>query len=340
MRSKDEILHELQQALRDGTVSNADIAQLAGQTTVQDRPTVATQDDKVTHNTAKKISAIDAMFYSAGLIFFVMIMSIVVQMWSVANNSPSVILTGTIGLLLWGFVYYLTKKKARTDIQNGLSDSLLLTGSLLLIAAGYIMSMDINNAIDSLQHLVVAVILLMLGLTHLLFSRFVAKSLPVLMGIVLTSLALAVALVGTLYDAEAPFDLMVFAVSGSALVAMGATRFVAKHNSRQSQIGEVLDVFALFVVLGSCYIATYSGISIVWFAILLAVIVGLFYMSIITRKRRLLGLAVFFLIITILTIAFRYFSGYGATLSLVVATIGVLMTASVAVMLDKKYFSK
>jgi hypothetical protein len=53
-----------------------------------------------------------------------------------------------------------------------------------------------------------------------------------------------------------------------------------------------------------------------------------------------LGNASFFLVLTVITIAFKYFSGFGVTTSLILATIGLLGSALAASNINKKYFKK
>jgi hypothetical protein len=53
-----------------------------------------------------------------------------------------------------------------------------------------------------------------------------------------------------------------------------------------------------------------------------------------------LGNASFFLVLTVITICFRYFNDYGVTTSLILATIGLLGSAAVAAMINKTYFKQ
>jgi hypothetical protein len=58
------------------------------------------------------------------------------------------------------------------------------------------------------------------------------------------------------------------------------------------------------------------------------------------QNKHLLGNASFFMVLTIVTISFKYFSGYGITFSLIVAAIGLLGSAAVASNIHKKYFKQ
>ena len=60
-------------------------------------------------------------------------------------------------------------------------------------------------------------------------------------------------------------------------------------------------------------------------------------MSIAHQSRYLLGSASFFLVLTIITIPFKYFSDYGVTTSLIIASVGLLGTAAAATSINKSY---
>ena len=88
------------------------------------------------------------------------------------------------------------------------------------------------------------------------------------------------------------------------------------------------------------YVASYGDHGLLWLGVLVMGVFTLFYLSIVTQDKRLLGNASFFLVITVITVSFKYFSGYGATTSLVLATLGLLGSAAVASGINKKYFEK
>jgi hypothetical protein len=125
----------------------------------------------------------------------------------------------------------------------------------------------------------------------------------------------------------------------SALLAY-ATRVVAKVNPDREKIHSSFDSFAAFLALLSMYVASYGDYGVLWFGILIAAIFGIFYLSIIMQNKHLLGNASFFMVLTIVTISFKYFSGYGITFSLIVAAIGLLGSAAVASNIHKKYFKQ
>ena len=88
------------------------------------------------------------------------------------------------------------------------------------------------------------------------------------------------------------------------------------------------------------YVASYTDYDIAWVVILIASVLGIFYLSIVTQNKQLLKSGSFFMILTIITISFRYFSGLGVTVSLIVATLGLLGTAVVISSINKKYFKQ
>ncbi len=88
------------------------------------------------------------------------------------------------------------------------------------------------------------------------------------------------------------------------------------------------------------YVSVFGAYSTLWMGALVVAVFGIFYLSIISQNKHLLGNASFFLVLSVITVSFKYFSGYGVTTSLILATIGLLGSAAVAASINKKYFAK
>ena len=86
------------------------------------------------------------------------------------------------------------------------------------------------------------------------------------------------------------------------------------------------------------YVSTYGDRSFMWFILLVASILGIVDASVLMQDKHLLFSASFFLVISIITISFKYFSGFGVSTSLVLATVGLLGSAAAASTIHKKYF--
>jgi hypothetical protein len=139
---------------------------------------------------------------------------------------------------------------------------------------------------------------------------------------------------------EQDISLDVWCVVGilSAGLLAYATRIVAKFNLGRTNLSNVFDSFAAFVALAAMYIAGYGDYGILWSVILIGSVFGIFYLSIISQNKQLLGSGSFFLVLTVVSLAFKYFSGFGITVSLIIATMGLLGSAAIASSINKKYF--
>jgi hypothetical protein len=168
----------------------------------------------------------------------------------------------------------------------------------------------------------------------------VKKDFMLLMGVLLAVATFPVVLFGFLKDASAPRDLWYAIVILSAGLLAYATRVLAKIQPERRELRSIFDSFAVFVTLATMYIASFGDHGLLWLGVLIMGVFTLFYLSIVTQDKRLLGNASFFLVLTVITVSFKYFSGYGATTSLILATLGLLGSAAIASGINKKYFDK
>lgn len=336
MKNKQEILAEIQEGLAAGVITKADLATFVG-----DRPaaSIASPDTAPT-NKSDKLSAVDIMFYIAGIVLFSAILSMIIQSWNDGNVLVHILLSAGVGIGLWSIAYYLSKDAAKNDIRNGLINSLLLTGSLSIVTGGYIITNEIVGGFGELNFIPTAVMLAVVGALHLAFDAGFKKSLVLLMGVLLCVMSFPALLFGILQDADVPMDIWSLVIIATAGLLAYATRIVAKINPDRQSVRNSFDSFAAFLALITMYISSYGEYGVLWLMTLIAGVFGIFYLSIITQNKHLLGNASFFLVLTVITISFKYFSGYGATTSLIIATIGLLGTAAVASSINKKYFKQ
>lgn len=333
MKDRQELLAEIQEGLRSGELSEADLRAFI---TVPAPPTFTAT--AVAETKPDRLSVVDVMFYIAGVVFFSTIMSVIIQSWDDGNAFMHIALSGGIGLGLWALVYFLIKSEAQSDVRQGLTNALLLTGSLLLVVGGYIASNELIGGFGEVNYAAGAITLAVLGALHIGFDRLIKKDLALMMGILLSVAAFPALLFSFLDEANAPVDGWAFVtVLASGLLAF-ATRVVANINPDRQQLRSAFDSFAGFLGLLTMYVASYSEYGQLWTGVLIAAVFGIFYLSIITQNKHLLGNASFFLVLTVITISFKYFSGFGATASLIVATAGLLGTAAIASTINKKYF--
>lgn len=333
MRTKEEITAILQEGISSNIITKDDIERI-----IAPQPTIQTNTDfQATQLTKDKTSSVDVMYFIAGIILFFAVMSSVFQSWGSENILIHFILTLGIGSSLWATALYLIHSNNQSVIRNGLINSILLTGSLLNIAGGYLVINDLEIFSENIL-LPLAVMSLFLGIMHIVFDRIIRRDLILSIGIFLSALALPLLLFYALKDGLIDESSQALILVSSSVVLASSTRAVAKVMPNRSAIRRSLDSLAAFVAFSSMYVASYGEDHLFWYFAILVGIVGIFYSSIKMHDKHLLGLGSFFTVVIILSIAFRYFSGYGVTFSLIFATIGLLAFATTASMLNKKYF--
>ncbi len=353
MRTKDEILHEVAEALDAGVLTQDDVRVLVGHRRATNGPTPSQAE--TTQSTTldvrpvqsvlppdedkpSKLTAVDVMFYVAGIVLFAAIMSMIVQ----SQDGDSVILrlglSIGLGSLMWALALYLKRSLTQTDIRRGLLNSLLLTGSLCLIVGGYIINNELTSSYGSLDLVSGSVVLMFLAAAHVLFDRYVRRDLILLMGVLLGASAFSTLVIGLLRDIDLSFDVYAVIFGATALLMAYATRVAAKIYPARSSLRTSLDGFAAFIVLGSMFVASFGDYSVVWLVLLVCSVLGLFYLSILAQNRHLLGNAALFLVVAIITISFKYFSDTGATTSLIISAFGLLGSAAAAATINRKYF--
>lgn len=335
MRTKQEILAELQEGLRSGVLTESDLKPF-----IQTQPPVLATEAAEPQSKPEKLSAVDVMFYIAGVVLFSTIMSVIVQSWDGGNSFVHILLSAGIGMGLWSIAYYLIKSPFQSDIRSGLTNAVLLTGSLLLIVGGYIVTNELIGGFDEVNYIPIALTLAVLGGLHIGFDRLIKRDLALLTGVLLAVSSFPALMFGLLQNSGAPMDVWSIILIVSSGILVYATRVVDRINPDRKKIRNAFDSFAAFLALMCMYISSYSDYGVLWIGVLIAAVFGIFYLSIVLQNKHMLGSGSFFMVLMIVTIAFKYFSGYGVTFSLIVATLGLLGSAAVASSINKKYFKQ
>ena len=331
--NKQELLAELHQALMHGVLTEDDLRPFISERPVNHK---VLAKEKPT----SRLSAVDVMFYVAGIVLFTAIMSIIAQSWNDGDYLLHVLLSAGVGSLLWVLAYVLVKSPQQSDLRRGLTNSLLLTGSLSIVVGGYIISNELIGGFDEINYFAGAITFAILGGLHVGFDRLIRRNLILLLGVFLAVAAFPALLFGILQYSDVPLDLWCIVFILAAGVLAYATRVVAKLNPDRPQLRSAFDSLAAFIALMSMYVASYGDLGALWLVALIGGVLGMFYLSILAQNKHLLGNASFFLVLTVITISFKYFSGYGATTSLIISAIGLLGSAAVASTINKKYFKK
>lgn len=333
MKNKQELLQEIQEGLASGIISPSDIHLL---TTGQAAPAAFVQPAQ--RKNLDKLSAVDVMFYIAGVVLFSAIMSIIVQSWEEGSVFLRVFLSAGVGAAMWSLAYYLIKSPIKSEVRQGLINSLLLTGSLSILVGGYIITNELIGGYEDLNLIPFGFTFLALGGVHIGFDRLVKKDFTLLTGVLLSVAAFPVLVFGLLQETEAAVDVWSIVIILSTTLLAYATRVVSKMSPDRRKVHASFDTFAAFLALGTMYVTSFSDYGVIWLVLLIGSIFGIFYLSIISQNKHLLGNGSFYLVLSVITISFKYFSGLGVTASLIVATIGLLGTAAIASGINKKYF--
>lgn len=330
MKNKQELLTELRTAFENGTLSRSDIESVTNDVVV----TPDQQSTTLNHS----LSTVDIMFYIGGIVLYAAICMTISQSWNTTSSVIHIGLSAGIGLILWLIALFLIRRPSMSDIQSGMTQALLLTGSLTVSTGGFIAMYEITKSWNEGQFIAAGVTLFVLSLLHVLYDRAVHRDLILLIGIVLGAAAIPAMISQLLSNYHTPLYAWCLVAAASAGLLAYVTRVISKLLPTRSHIAHVFDGLSVFIALGSLYVASRGdNAAILWLILLIAAILGIFYLSIIRRNKYFLGNASLFLIITIITIAFEYFSGFGIATSLLVAATGLLGTAAAASVVNKKY---
>ena len=329
MRTKEQLLKELKDAVALGIVSRQDINSVLG-TSVE----TAGEGSKI-----KKMSVVQSLFYVAGIILFAAVLSVIAQTWG-DGVFLHVMLTTVLGATIWLIAYLIYANKQTSDLQQGLGDALLLTGSLLVITGGYIIVNSFGGTYGGIDFFEAAPMLLVLAGVHGAFYYIVRRDLLYLMSIFLGVASVGSMIFGVLRDADASGNIWALAFIALAGLLAWSTRVISRMTPVTEHMYSAYDKLAIVLSLLVMYIASFGEKeAAIWYMALAAGICGVYYLSIVMKQKILLGTASVFLVLVTITVAFRYFVEFGVTTSLIVSAMGILAVAALASQLSKKYLS-
>ena len=339
MTEKERLLNSIQSGVKVGIVTEAEVRAVLHPSL----PSISLEQGEQTITPAppdahEKLSAVEVMFYIAGLVLFAAIMSMIVQSWETGSPFTHILLSAGVGAGLWTVAHVLHKQQVTTSLRKGLENSLVLTGSLCIIAGGFIFTNELIGGFDEVNFIPGAFTFAILGALHFAYDKLVKKDLVLMMAILLSVASFPALLFGILQGSDVPFDVWSAVCIAGALALAYAARVVVKMQPDRTNIKRSFDPLTAFLTLGTMFVSSFGDYGIIWLMLLIGAVFGLFYLSILMQNKHLLGNASFFLVVSVLTIAFKYFSGAGVTVSLVVAAFGLLGSAVIATSINKKYF--
>lgn len=345
MNDKAEVIARIKVLLRDGSLqpdellaliegNEANAAQAASRSQESPKP-------------ANKVSATDAMFVTGGVVMFIAIQVLIGQLgegWS-SLGLFGAISCALIAVILWLVAFIQTKRGVSGEVGRGITQSFLVTGSLLWAAAAVYMAIEIASGIPRLSPdesgllaaaglglVVVSILHVLYGLSLKRPVVFYFAALTFCTGVLLWMLNLLIQTEANGID----IYVLTFIAVGSLLSA--TMRVLAMLPSPKLN-GRGLDGLGRAIILVSMWVASFGDLHIVWYLLLIGTVLGLFYLSISNRSTSSLTLAAFFLTLTLISMSFRYFGGMSVAISLMLSAIAVIGTATVAVMLRKRYLA-
>ena len=217
-------------------------------------------------------------------------------------------------------------------------NAVLLTGSLAVISGGVMTVLEVAGDSEDSVSRALAVGFLVLGGLHLYFDRIFRHAILIVLGLFLCVAVFPATAAVFLAGHNLPVD--VWTAVG---IATGGVTAIAGHLGAQTtperrQLRSSFLSIAGFIVLCSVYAASVgSDAAVLWNITLPLFIYTAFYLSIRWRSKNFLVTGSFFLVLYIITVAFKYFSGFGAAFSLLISATALLATAFMASSINSRY---
>jgi hypothetical protein len=333
---KQQLLENLRQAIAGGVVSEQEVRDMLSPQSDTIAPAAVTTGAPAP--VRPKISAVEVMFYIAGIVLFSAIMSYVFQLGDGSNIVLRFSASAGVGACLWLVAYILHRQPTQTDITRGLDNSLALSGSLSIITGSFLLAQSLAGIGGSITPLSVAVTLAVLYVLHILYDHLVHKDLLFLLAVVMGAGVFPALMAAILQPLNPSSDVWAVVSLGSLGLLVAASRVTEHMQPDRRALHRPFDALAVFLGLSTMFAASFDSYGIFWLALMIAAVFALFYTSIVLRSKAFLGTASVFLVVAVLTISFRYFRGAGASFSLIIAAIGLIGSAAIASSINRKYF--
>jgi hypothetical protein len=330
MSPKEQVLQYIEQVLALNIVTKDDLLKLANSET-------ATKTEQTKAGGAKKLNVIDILFYLAGLIFYIALMVTAFQSGTTTSGMRVLITLGP-GLLIWVVVFILGRQSNQSDINKGLINSLMLAGCLLVASGGFIAASQIADSQSSTLAYAVSLTFFLLGIAHLLFDRFFRHIILITLGVLFMTATFPSLVFALLYNLTIPPDVWALVGIASGLLLAYAGHIAAGTAPERDYLRVTFESVGAFIVLSSIYGAAVSSSVAPFWEILMPLTIYLaFFISIKRHSKNFLVTGSLFLVIFLITVSFKYFSGLGAAFCLMLSAVSILATAFMAANINKRY---
>ncbi len=352
MDEKDTLLNSIRAGLAEGTITADDVRALVlsedtsgvfqdQQTTPAPNPVPAqatgTLSDLSRQESGRRLSLVDVLFYLAGGILYA---SLMVMAFQAGSDSPGarISLMLVSGLCLWTLTFVLGRSGGHSENRDGFINAMLLTGCLAVISGGVMAAAEVSQSAEDQFGYALASALLLLGGFHLFFDRLFRHTVLVVFGMFLVVSSFPSFIGALIQGQDLPLDVWTLIGMGTGVLTAVAGRIASRTApGRESLLDSFLSV-AGFLVLGSVYGASIgSEAAGLWSIVLPLLIYAAFYLSIKRRSKNFLVTGSVFLVLFVITVAFKYFSGFGAAFSLLLSATALLGTAFMASNINNRY---
>lgn len=348
MTTKKDTLKQLKALLKSGEVTKEEVQKLIEAD--HGRELKRADDERG----RRHLTATDSMFIIGGVILFAAFQVLIAQ--TLENISARI--TAESGMLgaglalfvavaLWAAVL-IGDKRGKTDrkksgIVKGFTLSFLVAGSLLLVTSAVYVTMALTVSGDTYgiipkDYYIFGMAILVVAGIHGLFARVTKHAIVAGAGVLAATAGVTSLLLGTVNEQTAPVDVYALIFIGTGVLLAAAARIVHRTAPKLLDAG-IFDVLGQLIALTAMTVALSGERDILWRVALIAATLGLFYLSISKKSQSTLAVAAFFLIVTIVSTAFKYFSGMGTAFVLFISAIAVLGVATAAVVIRQKYMS-
>lgn len=351
MTNKKETIKQLKSLLASGDISKDEVRRLIEADT--ERESSSAQIEKDSSVPKRRVAATDIMFIIGGVILFaafqVMIAQTLENMSAKMTTESSLfgaILALMVAVALWATTLIGGKREAaNSSVAKGFRLSFVVAGSLLFVAAAAYGAVTFTlyrgvygSAITSDAYYMFGLCMLLVAVVHGLFSLLTKRPIVAGAGVLGFVVGVTSLLLGAVDGIKAPGDVYALIFIAAGVLLCGATRAV--HRATPKLLGaDTFDVLGQIVALTAMTVGLSGERDMLWRLVLIASTLGLFYLSISKRSQSTLAIAAFFLTLTIISTAFKYFSGMGTASVLLVSAVAVLGVATAAVVIRQKYMS-
>ncbi|MGH7241172.1 MAG: hypothetical protein ACREGB_02645, partial [Candidatus Saccharimonadales bacterium] len=288
----------------------------------------------------KKLSLIDILFYLSGLLVYGALMVSAFQLPSDSEVARALLML-VAGLAFWTCAFLLGRQSQQNDVRKGLVNSLILTGSLGVSTGGFLTAVVVAPGGGQAMTFAVAADMVVLGLFNLAFDRVFRHIVLIIFGVLLLVAAFPAAVVAFLQGLDTNVDVWATVGILTGFFTAYAGLLASRSASGREGLRESFDSFAGFIVLGSIYAACFSpDLAVFWEIVLPITIYLAFFLSIKRRSKNFLVTGSFFLVLFLITISFKYFSGLGVSFCLILSAVSLVASALVATNINKRYIKQ